>query len=622
VNDGEAGNMALVAASSEGGGAALDQVIGMSIAAAVVFAGLLWVGYLHRTRKITWLNSLAEWSGRKFKRPPWVALPMALFIATLICALFGFIWDVSLHIGKGRDPGPLANPAHYFILVGLFGMFVSGMVAVVLPLDKPSPGAVKITRNWYAPVGGVLMAACGLYALIGFPLDDIWHRIFGQDVTLWGPTHLMMIGGAGFATLTALYLEHEGRQASPPDAPEGGIGLKFVQYLGFAGVAIGMSVFQIEFDFGVPQFRLVFQPMLIAAAATFALVAARMMLGRGAAVAAAVVAIGLRGAVALIVGPILGAPINWFPLYLGPAVVIELIGLTPLIKRPLVFGAVSGLGVATAGLWLESLWIGAVYHYPWPMRMWPEALAMAVPAAILVGLCAAMVGMVFTGQRLPRRGIGIGLVAATVVVIGGAVANGLQYEVPKDAVAAIRLTEVSNVDGHKMVQAEVRTNPPDLLSADPEWVSILSWQGKLDNDRGMVLDKLQPVGPGQYRTTQPIPAWGSWKTVLRVQDGYTMAGIPVFLAADPGINKPAEGIGAQRINAPTIFGAAHFEPEVKILQRERSFDAPAWLWTLGCLLVLAFTLALIAGLSWGAGRINNSETPMAAVAEDEPKVQA
>ena len=30
----------------------------------------------------------------------------------------------------------------------------------------------------------------------GFPLDDVWHRLFGQDVTLWGPTHLMLIGGA------------------------------------------------------------------------------------------------------------------------------------------------------------------------------------------------------------------------------------------------------------------------------------------------------------------------------------------------------------------------------------------------------------------------------------------
>ena len=137
--------MSMLAASSEGGGAALDQVIGMSVAAAVVSAGLLWVGYLHRNRKITWLTRLSEAFGRRFKRPPWVALPIALFIATLICALFGFIWDVSLHIGNGRDPGPLANPAHYFILFGLFLLFVAGMLAVVLPYDKPGPAAVRIT---------------------------------------------------------------------------------------------------------------------------------------------------------------------------------------------------------------------------------------------------------------------------------------------------------------------------------------------------------------------------------------------------------------------------------------------------------------------------------------------
>ena len=242
--------MSIVAASSEGGGAALSQVIGMSVAAAIVFAGLAWIGYMHRMRRIAWLKSVAEAFGRRFQRPPWVALPIAMFIATIICALFGFIWDVSLHIGKGRDPGPLANPAHYFILLGLFLMFVAGMTAVVLPYDKPGPAAVRITKNWYAPVGGILMAGCGLYALTGFPLDDVWHRLFGQDVTLWGPTHLMMIGGAGFSTLTALFLEYEGHLATAADPPHEGIGLKAIQYLGFGGIVIGMSVFQIEFDFG------------------------------------------------------------------------------------------------------------------------------------------------------------------------------------------------------------------------------------------------------------------------------------------------------------------------------------------------------------------------------------
>lgn len=92
-------------AGDEGGGAAIGEIIALSAVGAVVAVVLLWIGWMHRSRKITWLASLAEWSGRRFKRPPWVALPIALFISSIICALFGFIWDVSLHIGNGRDDG-------------------------------------------------------------------------------------------------------------------------------------------------------------------------------------------------------------------------------------------------------------------------------------------------------------------------------------------------------------------------------------------------------------------------------------------------------------------------------------------------------------------------------------
>ena len=81
---------------------------------------------------------------------------------------------------------------------------------MVLPFDKPGAAAVRITRNWTRPVGGILMAGCGLYAVIGFPLDDVWHRMFGQDVTLWGPTHLMMIGGGTLSLFALLLLEYEG----------------------------------------------------------------------------------------------------------------------------------------------------------------------------------------------------------------------------------------------------------------------------------------------------------------------------------------------------------------------------------------------------------------------------
>lgn len=611
-------NVSLVAAQgTEGGGAALDQVIGLSAVATVITVALLWIGYLHRQRRITWLNDFAERLGTKFHRPPWVALQIFLFTSTIICALFGFIWDVSLHIGNGRDEGPLANPAHYFILVGLFLLFIAGVMAMVLPYEKPGPAAIRITRTWYAPVGGVLMALCGLYALIGFPLDDIWHRIFGQDVTLWGPTHLMLIGGAGLSLIAVLLLEHEGRVAmGHGDINAAGDDTRFntfLRYLSFGGLFIGLSVFQIEYDFGVEQFRLVLQPMMIAGAAAMAAVAARLVLGPGAALIAAALAIVLRGAVAVVVGPVLGAPMSWWALYLGPALVVELLALTPLVKRPLIFGAVGGLGVATVGLWLESLWIGALYEYPWPTSMWGEALAMAVPVAVGMGLCGSLLALVLTSRRLPRPAVGISIVVATVLAIGGAVANGLRVEVPENATATIALTDAPGQGEQRMVDADVRITPADLVGDDPEWVSILSWQGGIDDRRGLIVNRLEQIGPGHYRTTQPVPVSGTWKTLLRVQDGTTMAGVPIYLPADPGIGaeeQPAEAVSTRE-----------FVPEITILQRERNLDHPSWLFGAASLVVLVCTLILIAALTWGAGRVNSRELAAGSTADEPRPVQ-
>ena len=64
-----------------------------------------------------------------------------------------------------------------------------------------------------------------------------------------------------------------------------------------------------------------------------------------------------------------------------------------------------------------------------------------------------------------------------------------------------------------------------------------------------------------------------------------------------------------------------FVAEITILQRERNPDTPRSLWLVGCLVVLVCTLALIGGLTWGAGRINRSE-PHGSEAELQPTAQA
>ena len=175
----------------------------------------------------------------------------------------------------------------------------------------------------------MLICACGAFSLIGFPLDDVWHRLFGQDVTLWGPTHLMLIGGAAMTLVGIAVLLVEGARAVGADRvadARGRVPLALTAPL-CGGLLLGLSTFQAEFDFGVPQFRFVFQPMLIMLAAGVGLVTARVFAGRGAALGAVAFFLAVRGALALLVGPLLGETTPHMPLYVVEALIVEAVAL-------------------------------------------------------------------------------------------------------------------------------------------------------------------------------------------------------------------------------------------------------------------------------------------------------
>src|SRR4051812_45900947 len=211
------GHIFLAAASKPAGGAAIGQVIGATAGALVVTAVLLWIMRAHRAGRIQWGGKLAALAERQMGIPGWAALPTAFIGGSLLIAVFGMYWDISIHIDKGRDPGPLANPAHYFILVGLFGVFFCGIVSMALTRERPSDTAFKLTRDMYAPLGAMMILVCGTVSLTASPLDDIWPRLFGQDVTLWGPTHLLLFGGASFSILGIWVLQVEGARARGGD---------------------------------------------------------------------------------------------------------------------------------------------------------------------------------------------------------------------------------------------------------------------------------------------------------------------------------------------------------------------------------------------------------------------
>jgi hypothetical protein len=48
------------------------------------------------------------------------------------------------------------------------------------------------------------MPALALLSAIAFPLDNYWHQLYGLDVTIWSPFHVMIISGMVLAGLARL----------------------------------------------------------------------------------------------------------------------------------------------------------------------------------------------------------------------------------------------------------------------------------------------------------------------------------------------------------------------------------------------------------------------------------
>jgi hypothetical protein len=594
-------NFAVFAASQPpAGGAALAEVIGASTAAGLLTALLLWLGFGHRSGRVDVLGRLAAHAERRTGMPGWVSLPAGLATVSLLTAVFGMYWDISLHIDNGRDPGPLANPAHYFILAGLFGIFSAGFIAMALPKERPSAVSLRITRDWHAPLGGVLICACGAFSLAGFPLDDVWHRIFGQDVTLWGPTHLMLIGGAamtlvGIAVLTVEGLRHNAR-AGRAEKPW----MRFAHVVPlYGGFMLGLSTFQAEFDFGVPQFRFVFHPILLMVAAGVGLVVARRWGGKGAALGAVAFFLVVRGILALLVGPVLGQTTPHFPLYIVEALVVEVVALRVATDRPLAFGLWSGLGLGTIGLASEWAWSHVWMPIPWPGELFPEAAILGFGAAMGGALIGAWAGYRLDTQPKPtvpwlRRAAVAGAALVAVIVV-----SSLYKPADAGVRGSVTTTEVAS-GAKRSVNATVRLSPPNAAD-DAEWLDATAWQGG-----GLVLDHLKRVGDGVYRTTEPIPVHGNWKSLIRLHHGNSLTAIPVFLPKDPAI--PAREVPA-RASFTRTFVADH-----EILQREQK-TAAGWLSTVAYAVVAGIALSLLVLLTWALHRLAHPKVRVERVRE-------
>src|SRR3954463_7768432 len=440
------------------------------------------------------IASLLDRAERLAGMPARHAVPALLGGLALQVAVLGMYWDIGYHVDHGRDQGVFTAP-HMLIVVGLQGIVIAALLHGVLGgAGGRGDRRVRALGLRLSP-GGIVMLVCGSVALVGFPLDAIWHALFGEDVTLWGPTHLLMIGGAGLSTLGLWMIVRQGFEVGRPRKVARRVHARVT-----GALLIGLSTFQAEFDFGVPQFRLLFQPALIALAAGCALVCARALLGPWGAFRALGMFLAIRAALALFVGLVAGYTTPHFPLYVAEAAVVEIAALA-FARRPLAFALAAGAGVGTAGFAAEWGWSHVWMAHPWPASM----LGAAAPLALVAGVGGAVLGGRISQSLAVEGSERAGLApipGVAVAVAGAAVLLALAIPLPRTGGDGTRAAIVPGPAGPGAVELTVALEPP-RAARGAQWFEVLSWQGRTPG-RTRQIARLRPNGAGRFVADRPV----------------------------------------------------------------------------------------------------------------------
>lgn len=583
------------------GGSALASwtpITTLLVAYAVVVALLWWHG--RRDAGDRFPLGVLQRIGRGLHRltgiPGWAAIAIGQSLFALLVAGVGFYSDVSWHIALGRDDELLTAP-HTGILLGLLGILSAAVFGTIVATLE------GWDRGWR--VGGLRvpwsmlpLGALGVGAVSGFPMDEIWHQAFGVDVTMWSPTHMLMIMGASFTGLAGWLV-----------LADTGIRPSHSRWAGFLhGLAAwltlqGLVASQGEFSFGVPQFAQVFQPMLVTLAACIGLVAIRLVLGPWRALLIAAIYAGTQMAQ---VGPGDGpVETRHGATFLVSALVVEALARIVGTGDRARFAVACGVGVGTLGLAGEWAWnTGA--HQAWNTSLLPYAVVTSVLAgvggALLGGGFAGAFRFAAPGRRIGRAALAAGVLLAAVPVL---------WFLPRDAgqvTADISLERVGTTTfGVEEVEAEgaivtVELTPADAAD-DAHWFQATSWQGG-----GLVLEDMVEVEPGVWRSEGPVPVEGLWKSLVRLhRNGHELMAAPVWFPDDPEIGEP---------EIPAVDRTIDLASESQYLLRETEEGDLPWLSPV----VHGYLALTVAGwlLAFGVGvrRIGGAGTP----AEEEPPV--
>ena len=175
--------------------------------------------------------------------PSLVAVARAGFwmlIVAHVVAGWGTQWDIQWHLRIGRDsfwiaPHLMTYGGVTLMVLASFGVLAWTSWQALGGVREP--GLLRVagitgTRGWHLAAWSIMLT------VIAAPIDDLWHRLFGLDVTLWSPPHLLGLAG-GVLNAAACWVI--AREAFPSESRARQIALVVASALVAAGLSVSLQ---------------------------------------------------------------------------------------------------------------------------------------------------------------------------------------------------------------------------------------------------------------------------------------------------------------------------------------------------------------------------------------------